>query len=384
MKKILFVIDSLNCGGAEKSLLSLLSHLDATKFEKHLWVLHRGGVLDKKVPEDVIIESSPIYSKAEYLKMRFGQMLFGIRRRYFNKRHRHNAELLWRSCGRFMKGLTQNFDVAVAYQQGVPTYLVSTKISAKKKLAWINADIKMVGYNIEYNDPFYNKMRWIVCVSDKLESIVQSNMPQFVNRIRCVYDIVSPDLVRDLSMEEVPELKDKRPSRLVLVTVARMAPQKNYPLAIQTASLLRQRGVDFVWYFVGDGPLLHHIRGLINENQLSDCVHALGLRINPYPYIKACDIYVQTSSFEGFGLTITEAKMLCKPIVSTGFEVVYNQLEDGVNSLITPMTPECLADAICTLATDNDMRQRFSEALRNSVSDNAETVIRKAETLFLS
>ena len=74
------------------------------------------------------------YNKAEYLKMRFGQMLFGIRRRYFNKRHRHNAELLWRSCGRFMKGLTQDFDVAVAYQQGVPTYLVSTKISAKKKL----------------------------------------------------------------------------------------------------------------------------------------------------------------------------------------------------------------------------------------------------------
>lgn len=383
MKKILFVIDSLNCGGAEKSLLALLSALDSTKYEKHLWILNQGGVFDKIVPGDVIVEKQPEYNKMQLYALRIGQLIFSYRIRH-NKKKCHNAELYWKSCGRFIKGLKQQYDIAVAYQQGVPTYIVATKISAKKKLAWINVDIKKGGYNIKYNVSFYNKMLWIVCVSDLLESIVRNIMPQFVNRIRCVYDIVSPDLVRDLSKGDVPELKDKPSGRLVLTTVARMATQKNYPLAIQTASLLRQRGVDFTWLFVGNGPNLWQIRRLIKKNGLTDCVYALGLRTNPYPYINACDIYVQTSSYEGFGLTIAEAKILCKPIVSTDFEVVHNQLKDGVNGLITSMTPEALADAICTLANDKSMCQRFATALKDSVKGNEESEAQKVDQLFLS
>ena len=141
MKKILFVIDSLNCGGAEKSLLSLISLLDAKKYEKHLWILYRGGVLEKMLPKDVVIEQEPSYNRWERLKKRFGHLLFYFRWRYLNKKHHHHAELLWRSCGAYYKGLDECFDIAVAYQQGVPTYLVATKIKGRKKLAWINAEI---------------------------------------------------------------------------------------------------------------------------------------------------------------------------------------------------------------------------------------------------
>lgn len=385
MKKILFVIDSLNCGGAEKSLLSLISLLDAKKYEKHLWILHRGGVLEKMVPKDVVIEQEPSYNRWERLKKRFGHLLFYFRWRYLNKKHHHHAELLWRTSGRYFKGLDDSYDIAVAYQQGVPTYIVATKIKARKKLAWINVDIKSAGYNILYNDPFYNKMNWIVCVSELLESIMQNNMPQFTSRIRRVYDIVNPDVVRSLAQEPLPDkIKDKTKGRLVITTVARMAEQKNYPLALETALLLRQRGLDFVWFLVGDGPLLGYIRGMIKEKQLTDCVRALGLRINPYPYIQAADIYVQTSSFEGFGLTIAEAKMLCKPIVSTDFEVVYNQLQNGVNGLISPQDPKSLANAIITLAHDEALQQRFTHALEGSVVGNATSEIQIAEQLFQS
>ena len=357
MKKILFVIDSLNCGGAERSLLSLLSVLDSTKYEKHLWVLHPGGVLDKVVPTDVTIEQQPVYNKLHHLAYRLAHAFFSIRWRQNRKKNtkRHQAEVFWKSCGSITKGLDTTFDIAVAYQQGIPTYLVATKIHAGLKVGWINTDIKSAGYDIPYNVPFYEKMHYIVCVSDLLEGMVRNYMPQFICKIRCVYDIVSPEMVRKMASESVAELNDCPTGRIVLTTVARMAYLKNYPLAVETAVLLRQRGLDFTWFFVGDGSKLGEIRRMIRKNYLDDCVHALGLRLNPYPYINACDIYVQTSLHEGFGLTIAEAKMLCKPIVSTNFEVVYNQLKNGVNGLITPMTPEALADAICTLANDKSM-----------------------------
>ena len=207
-------------------------------------------------------------------------------------------------------------------------------------------------------------------------------MSQFTDKIRCVYDIVSPEMVRKMASEPVAELEDCPSGRIVLTTVARMAYLKNYPLAVKTAALLRQRGLDFIWFFVGDGSKLGQIRRMIHESHLNDCVLALGLRLNPYPYIKACDIYVQTSLHEGFGLTIAEAKMLCKPIVSTNFEVVYNQLEDGVNGLIAKMTPESLADAICTLANDSGMRTRYSSVLKGSVDNNASTELKKIEEMF--
>lgn len=385
MKKVLFVIDSLNCGGAERSLLSLLTVLDSSKYEKHLWILHPGGVLDQLVPNDVIIENPPVYSKYQKNVLQLSKKCFSLHLRWNQNRKqpRHNAEIYWQSCGYATQGLDQAFDIAVAYQQGVPTYIVATKIKAARKIAWMNTDIKGAGYNMTFNTLFYSKMDYIVCVSDKLESLVKEEyMPQFKEKTRCVYDIVSPDIVKGMASQPVDELKAIHANRLVLTTVARMAHAKNYPLAVQTARLLHQRGIDFIWFFVGDGLLLEPIRQQIRDNNLQDNVKALGLRINPYPYINACDIYVQTSLFEGFGLTIAEAKMLGKPIVSTNFDVVHNQLENGVNGIIVEMNPESMADAICELASNNDKRNRLTQNLKDSVVNNAVSELKKIDKIF--
>lgn len=385
MKKVLFVIDSLNCGGAERSLLSLLTVLDSSKYEKHLWILHPGGVLDQLVPNDVIIENPPVYSKYQKNVLQLSKKCFSLRLRWNQNRKqpRHNAEVYWQSCGYATQGLDQAFDIAVAYQQGVPTYIVATKIKATRKIAWINVNIKGAGYNIDYNTPFYKKMDCLVCVSEMLESLVKEEyMPQFKDKIHCVYDIVSPDIVKGLALQSVEELNENLTNRLVLTTVGRMAHQKNYPLAVQTARLLRQRGIDFTWFFVGDGSMLEPIRQQIRDYDLQDNVKALGLRINPYPYINACDIYVQTSLFEGFGLTIAEAKMLGKPIVSTNFDVVHNQLENGVNGIIVEMTPEAMADAICELVNNEDKRNHLTQNLKDSVVNNAVSELKKIDEIF--
>ena len=76
--KILFVIDSLGCGGAEKSLVSLLPLLNKEKYEIHLWMIHRGGVFEKLVPGNVIIEKTPASADNNWYKNRLAQLQYSI------------------------------------------------------------------------------------------------------------------------------------------------------------------------------------------------------------------------------------------------------------------------------------------------------------------
>ena len=124
---------------------------------------------------------------------------------------------------------------------------------------------------------------------------------------------------------------------------------KGYDLAVETARILKSKGLKFKWNFVGDGGERPAVEELIKKYHLENEIMLWGMQPNPYPYMAAADIYVQTSRFEGFGLTIAEAKILGKPIVSTNFDVVHDQLKHEVNGLIAEMTPESLAEEVLRL-----------------------------------
>ena len=252
MKKVLFVIDSLNCGGAEKSLVSLLPLLDRAKYEVHLWMLHRGGVFETLLPENVIVEQVPTYTSWESFKMRMGFFLYSFLLRW-NRiigKKEHGAELLWKCVGRTYKGLDGEYDVAIAYQQGLPTYLIASKIQATKKIAWINVNIFNSGYNAEYNQSFYDAFDVLVPVSKELEKILIERYPQYKNKYHCVYDIINPQIIKTQAREIIAEQMDSK-DRVVLATTGRLVPQKNHLLAVEIAKILRDRGIRFLWYFIG-------------------------------------------------------------------------------------------------------------------------------------
>ena len=180
-KRILFVIDSLGCGGAEKSLVSLLPLLNRDKYEIHLWMLHRGGEFEALLPEYIIIEPEPIYGLIERIKKRMASLCYSLtyRIKQLLGIHEHGAETLWKCMGWAFKVPEENYDVAIAYQQGFPTYLVATKINTKRRITWINADIFSVGYNPVFNARFYSRFDVIVPVSKKLEEILETHYCQF-------------------------------------------------------------------------------------------------------------------------------------------------------------------------------------------------------------
>lgn len=381
-KKILFVIDSLKCGGAEKSLASLLPLLNRDKYEIHLWMLHRGGEFESLLPEHIVIEPEPIYDSLERIKMRMACMSYSVK--YRIKRllgiQEHGAETLWKCTGWAYKVPNQQFDVAIAYQQGVPTYLVSTKINAKRKVAWINADIFSVGYNTDYNAIFYSQYNAIVPVSNKLEFMLREGYSEFSDRFHCVYDIINPTLIINQASEAISEQHVF--DFITIVTTGRLALPKNHILAVKAAKLLRDRGYRFKWLFIGEGGERSSIENLINEYELQDKVLLLGMKTNPYPYMARCDIYVQTSSFEGFGLAIAEAKILGKPIVSTNFDVVHDQLKHGENGLIAEMKPESVAENIIRLLEDDDLRNHIVANVKKEENTTYISEVEKVESLL--
>lgn len=381
-KKILFIIDSLTCGGAEKSIVSMLPLLDRSKYEVYLWMRQRGGVFESLLTEDTILVEQPHYNLFEKIAYKLGGLTYSSMYRWYNLigKKEHGSETLWKCQGWAMKMPEGNWDAIVAYQQGIPTYLVATKVKNAKRLAWVNANIFNAGYNPKFNAKMYEQFDDICPVSEELHAIMCDMYPQFEAKYSTIYDILNPDIIRKHAQEDIQE-KDFN-SKTSILTVGRLAPPKNHLLAVETARVLRERGLDFCWYFVGEGGQLPVINELIQKYHLKEFVKPLGLRTNPYAYMKRCDIYVQTSSFEGFGLTIAEAKILGKPVVSTNFDVVHDQLTHEKNGLIAEMNPEAMADAIMRMHEDADLRNTIIQAVKKEENTTYITEVKKIESLL--
>ena len=366
MKKIiLFVIDSLGCGGAEKSLVSLLPLLNRDKYEIHLWMLHRGGEFEALLPEHIIIEPEPLYGLLERIKMRMASLCYSLT--YRIKRllgiHEHGAETFWKCVGWAYKVPNQQFDVVIAYQQGIPTYLVSTKIKSKRKIAWINVNIFNAGYNPLFNSRFYDKFDVLVPVSKNLESILKEKYPQLTNKYVCVYDILNPSIIIQQALE-VNEEQTALKNGLLIVTTGRLALQKNYELAVKAAKILRDKRYDFRWLFIGDGEERSNIAALVKGYKLQDKVLLLGMKTNPYPYMKACDIYAQPSRYEGKSVTVREAQMLCKPVVVTDYPTAKSQIQDGVDGVIVPMDNEGCAQEMVDFIRNKMLQNQIVDYLK--------------------
>ena len=345
-------------------------------------MLSPGGAFLPLLPNNVTIVSTPKYNFIENVNFGIGKALYSIAiriKRILNIK-RHNAETLWKCIGWAYKIPVADWDIVCAYQQGVPTYLLADKFECSKKIAWVNADIFSVGYNKEYNRNFYKKIDTIVPVSLLLKEKISREYPEFFQKFSLIYDILNSDTIYELSKQQV--LNIRRADAYIIATVGRLVHPKGYDLAVMTANILKESGLKFVWYFIGEGPERAHVERLISELGLNDEVKLLGMQLNPYSFISQADLYVQTSRSEGFGLTIAEAKILGKPIVSTNFDVVYNQLTHEHNGLIADMTCESIAENIIRFISDTALRSSIIATVNKERYITDFTQVKKVEQLL--
>ena len=159
---------------------------------------------------------------------------------------------------------------------------------------------------------------------------------------------------------------------LRILTIGRLANQKGYDIALEACKILKEKEIEFKWYSLGIGPLKEEIEKYINENNLENNFKLLGVKSNPYPFIKDCDIYVQTSRFEGFGIAIAEARMLNKPVVTTRFDAVYNQMKDRKNGLVVDMNSQGIVNGILELINNKKLTNEIISYLKTEKMGNTE------------
>ena len=382
-KQLLFVIDSLTIGGAEKSLVTLLRLIDYSQYDVDLQLFAFGGEFEQFLPPEVNVLppleytgflALPIWRQLLKPRMLWARLNYSLGIRRGTTYHADKARIYWQSVGKVIPILPKHYDVAIGYAQGIPTFFTIDKVRAKTKLAWVNVDYKLDSNNISFQRSYYAALEKIVVVSSDTYNFFCTNVfPEFKGKTSIVWDICDANLIREMSLLPSPKPIDH--SQLVIMTAGRLnKPQKGYDIALATAKELRDRDFSFHWYAVGEGPYRKEMEQYIADNNLQNCFTLLGATANPYSYMRQCDIYVQTSRHEGFGLTIAEARILNRPVVCTNFEACSMQMIDGKNGLVTSFNPHDIADAIIRLAEDKKLYNDIQSFLASEKKGNTEEI----------
>lgn len=385
-KRIIFVIESLSLGGAEKSLVTLLNLLDYSKYDVDLLLFAQGGPFQELLPEKVNLLPVPDYFSYTGVSWRnFGkklkspskmaaQLRYSASLRMKRLTHIEKAAILWKYSRNCFSELPVCYDAAIAYAQGLPTFFVAEKVTAKIKAAWINAIYKPQGARLEFIKPFYKKFDFVNAVSDAVAQQIRETFALPTDKIVRINDILDSDFAVKMAQMPSNAEKEMAGSGTKILTVGRLSAMKGYDLAIDAAGILAERGIDFKWYVVGDGALREELERQIARNGLKDRFILLGSRKNPYPYFRVCDLYVQSSKYEGFGITLAEAKMFHKPIVATNFDAVHTQIVNEKNGLIADISARGIAEGVVRMLTDPELKENCMHNLERENVDNTEEI----------
>ena len=149
-----------------------------------------------------------------------------------------------------------------------------------------------------------------------------------------------------------------------LLSVGRFSEAKNYDNVPDICRRIVDSGIEIKWFIIGFGSDEQLIREKVAETGMQEHVIILGKRSNPYPYIKACDIYVQPSRYEGKSVTVREAQILCKPVVVTNYPTASSQIRNGIDGVIVPMNNEGCARGLAEVISNKALQQRLIEYLK--------------------
>ena len=389
MKKILIFSHALELGGAERSLLGLLDAIDKTQYQVDLFLMRHEGEFVSFIPDGVsLLPEVPAYTvlarpMADTLReghlLLTGARLYGkISAARYAKKHNHQESMValeysHKFTRKFMPVIQPDtkYDLAISFL--TPHYFVAEKVWAKKKLAWIHTDYTRIDVDVPSELVMWDKYDYIASISDSVTESFLKVFPSLASKIVLIENILSKSLVCTDAVGEVSsEMPDD--NTIHLLSIGRFSHAKNFDNVPDICKRLIDTGLNVKWYLIGYGGDEELIRRKIAEVCMEDHVIILGKKDNPYPYIAACDLYVQPSRYEGKCVAVREVQMLCKPVVITDYATSASQLEDGVDGIIIPMDNEGCANGIAALLRDPGKMTRLSDNCRQRDYSNAQEI----------
>ena len=334
MIKVLFFIENLHSGGAERVLRNLVNTMDQKRFD----MLNR-------------IEA--------WLGLTYW---FHIR---------------------------DNYDIECAYLECFPTKIIASSTNRRaKKLAWVHCDLQKKMKQMRDPQKFkviakkwYQKFDRIVCVSEDVRDSFAALFGD-AEKTTVLYNTIDDEAIRQKAEATIPELPEKH--RSVVVSLGRLTAQKGYDRLLRVHKRLIDAGIDCDLYILGEGEARSKLETYIKETGLSDSVTLPGFFSNPYPYIKFADLLVCSSRYEGFSTFVTEGMILGKPVVTTDCTGMRELLGDSQFGLIVDNSEDGLYDGMMRLLKDRSMLEYYArQAMARGESFSARQLAEKTEQFLL-
>lgn len=382
MRNILIASFDMEVGGVERSLISLLENFDYFNNKVDLMLYrHSGDFMNLLADKHELLSEVKEYatyrkSIKEILKdklymLAITRILANLSSRIIGKIKNIDEigyiqmQRMWKYALPLLPKLNKEYDVAISYLW--PHYFVSEKVQAKRKIAWVHTDYSTIETDIDMDLKMWNKFDYIMAVSEECKNAFLKKYPILKDKVKVMENITSPEFIRKMAEEHIEE-DIEEDINFKLISVARLSHAKGIDNAVRALKGLHNRGLTNIkWYVVGYGGDEQMIRNLIKENNLEDSFILLGKKINPYPYMKVADIYIQPSRYEGKAVTVGEAQILGKPVIITNYTTANSQVNNGFDGYICELSVKGIVEAIEKLYRDKDLRERLS---RNCININ--------------
>ena len=379
MKKILVFSHNMELGGAEKSLLGLLENIDTSCFQVDLFLMRHKGELFSFIPKEInLLPEEPAYASLavpvqEVIRKRQWKIAYGS---WMGKR---NARERIASLGSDREndiGLQYSHLYTLPYMPVVgngtydavisfltPHYFAAQKVYAKKKIAWIHTDYESVDTEHDTQVMMWNQYDKIVSISEDVGKSFVSIFPEFEHKLVEIGNFTPYRYIAQ--MKEAFDAEEEMPNdgHIRLLSIGRFCHAKNFDNIPIICRKLCAGGLDVRWFIIGYGSDESLIRRRIMEESMEEHVIVLGKKENPYPYIKACDVYVQPSRYEGHCVSVAEAQMLNRPVIITNYKTAPSQIRNGVDGYIVSLDNDRCAQEMIEL-----LRQK-EQLTQTTVSD---------------
>ena len=372
---ILIFSQAMELGGVERSLLGLLDSIDYDRYDIDLFLMrHSGELMPYLNPKAALLPELAQYAslavpmasliKTGQFGVLCGRLSGKLAAQRFDKRHpgsKPSVTALTYSHKYTLRSMPQlsgkTYDLAVSFL--TPHYFVRERVKAKKYAAWIHTDYTALNFDRASELAMWGEYDAICGVSAQASESFKTAFPELAGKVQTIENILPRELIRkqaQLPQEDMPTGTGK-----VLLSVGRFCDAKNFDNVPDICRRLVADGLDVKWYIIGYGGDEALIRQRIAEAGMQERVIILGKKDNPYPYMRACDLYVQPSRYEGKAVTVREAQLLGKPVVITSYATSASQLEDGVDGVIVPMDNAGCAVGIAALLRDPERMRQLSD-----------------------
>ena len=352
-KKIIIVSHAMLLGGVERSLIGFLEAFDYSQYDVDLFLLRHEGELLSYIPKEVNllpeVKQYTVLARPMVDTLKEGHLLLTSARlygkvkasRYIKTHHQTESEVPLDYSHKYTYKLMPfikrdtNYDLAISFL--TPHYIVSHKVNAKKKIAWIHTDYDYVQTNVESQLKMWSPYDYIASISEAVTINFLKKFPVFKDKVIEIPNVLPVKLINkqaeelDVSNEMIDDESIK------LLSIGRYCKPKNFDNVPFICKRILESGLNIKWYIIGYGGSEERIKNSIKECNMEEHVILLGKKSNPYPYIKACDIYVQPSRYEGKCVSVIEAQSLHKPVIITNYSTAKSQLKDGYDGVIVPL-----------------------------------------------